>query len=99
LHLIGAFWDSVTNLLLHLARKPPLEKEQEEDKRTSSSSNLPQEIPNFHETLNQSNPQNPQQSQNTQHPPNSQFPNSSISNINEIKNTIRNETQNIYPRL
>jgi len=111
LHLIGAFWDSVTNLLLHLARKPPLEKEQEEDKGTSSSSSkLPQEIPNLHETLNQSNPQthnqihnnphqsNPQQSQNTQHPPNSQFPTFSILNINEIKN-IRNETQNIYPQL
>jgi len=97
LHLIGALWDSVTNLLLHLARKPPLEKEQEkEDKRISLQPTLPQEIPNLHETQNQSNPQQPQ---HTQHPPNSQFPNSLISNINETRDSIRNETRNLYPQL
>jgi len=54
LHLIGALWDSVTNLLLHLARKPSLEKEQEKDKRISLQTILPQEIPNLHETPNKS---------------------------------------------
>jgi len=100
LHLIGALWDSVTNLLLHLARKPPLEKEQEEeDKRISLQPTLHQEIPNLHETQNKSNPQNPQQPQHTQHPPNPQFPNSLISNINETRDSIRNETRNLYPQL
>jgi len=77
---------------LHLARKPPLEKEQEKDKRIPLQTTLPQEIPNLHETPNQTNPHH------TQHSPNSQFPNALISNKNEIKDSIRNETQNIYTR-
>jgi len=70
LNLIGALWDSVTKLLLHLARKPPLEKKQEEDKRIALQTTLPQKIPNLHETANQTNPPQPK---HTQHSPNSQF--------------------------
>ncbi|XP_071653561.1 uncharacterized protein [Temnothorax longispinosus] len=94
IYLIGALWDSVTNLLLHLARGTTLkEKDQISPK---------QELPEA--TLTHIITENENLETNTLH--SQQHTNKIIcsapeTKIKEIKNetVIHNETQSLYPRL
>lgn len=89
IHLIGALWDSITNLLLHLAKGSNQEKEEskeekeenEGEKESTNQIKINQETLHIQENINTSQ---------------TYYPNSIIEN--ERKNDpIRNDS--LYPRL
>ncbi|KYN50012.1 hypothetical protein ALC62_00039, partial [Cyphomyrmex costatus] len=62
LHLLAAFWDSVTNLLIHLSQKPKKRKTSQEEAAekltTEEESNLPKDTTNREESTENSTDQN-----------------------------------------
>jgi len=87
IHLIGALWDSVTNLLLHLARGTPKNKENQRKE----------------EMQDPSHPRKQEDTTDTSHTQLMQSPICQFSVKDETQNmkkvNIRNESHNMYLQL